>query len=110
MINARVDVHEDGTLGRLDEGLARARAYRAAGADCVYPIMVVDEAAIAAYVEAAGVVNVLALPSAPPLRRLAALGVARVSFGAVLWRASLAAAETAWRDFEPSAGGSAQQT
>jgi 2-methylisocitrate lyase-like PEP mutase family enzyme len=100
VVNARVDVHADGSLERLDEGLERARAYRAADADCAYPIMVVDEAAIAAYVEAAGVVNVLALPTAPSLARLAALDVARISFGPRLWRASLAAAEATWRDFD----------
>jgi 2-methylisocitrate lyase-like PEP mutase family enzyme len=99
VLNARVDVHLDGGLDRLDEGLARAAAYRAAGADCVYPIMVVDEPTIAAYVQAAGVVNVIAAPSAPGLARLASLGVARVSFGSRLWRASLAAAEAGWRDF-----------
>jgi 2-methylisocitrate lyase-like PEP mutase family enzyme len=99
VLNARVDVHLDGTLDRLDEGLARARAYREAGADCVYPIMVVDEPAIAAYVVAAGVVNVIASPAAPPLPRLRSLGVARVSFGPRLWRESLAAAEAGWRGF-----------
>src|SRR6476661_2497852 len=34
VINARVDVHLRG--GTLEDGLERARAYRAAGADCVY--------------------------------------------------------------------------
>jgi 2-methylisocitrate lyase-like PEP mutase family enzyme len=99
VVNARVDVHLDGRPDRRSEGLARARAYREAGADCVYPIMVLDEPTIAAYVEAAGVVNVIAAPGAPGLARLAALGVARVSFGPRLWRASLEAAEAGWRDF-----------
>jgi 2-methylisocitrate lyase-like PEP mutase family enzyme len=93
VLNARVDVHLRGA--GLDEGLARARAYRAAGADCVYPIFCDDEEAIRAYVATAGVVNVHARPSAPPLARLAELGVARVSFGASLFRAALDAAVAA---------------
>ncbi|MEA2254045.1 MAG: hypothetical protein QOG35_90 [Solirubrobacteraceae bacterium] len=93
VLNARVDVHVRG--GSLDDGLARARAYRAAGADCVYPIFCDDEDAIRAYVEAAGAVNVHARPSAPPVARLAELGVARVSFGGSLFRAALDAAVAA---------------
>jgi 2-methylisocitrate lyase-like PEP mutase family enzyme len=90
VLNARVDVHLRG--GGLDDGLARARAYREAGADCVYPILCHDEAAIGAYVEAAGIVNVHLHPQAPPLARLAALGVARASYGATLFRVALEAA------------------
>ena len=57
------------------------RAYRDAGADCVYPIGVTEEAAIARYVELGAPVNVLLSPGAPPVARLAELGVARVSLG-----------------------------
>jgi 2-methylisocitrate lyase-like PEP mutase family enzyme len=90
VINARVDVHLRG--GTLEDGLERARAYREAGADCVYPIFVQGEEAIAAYVEAAGVVNVNLGPNTLPVATLAALGVARASFGAYLYKRSLAAA------------------
>ena len=90
VINARVDVHLRG--GTLEDGLARARAYREAGADCVYPIFVQGEEAIAAYVEAAGVVNVNLGPNTLPVATLAELGVARASFGAYLYKRSLAAA------------------
>ena len=79
VVNARVDVHLRG--GSTDEALARAAAYRDAGADCVYPIAVVDEATLAQFVELGVAVNVLLRPGAPPLRRLAELGVARVSLG-----------------------------
>ena len=82
VLNARVDVHLRG--GSTDEALARARAYRDAGADCVYPIGVADEATIAAFVELGVPVNVLLLPGAPPIARLAELGVARVSLGGIL--------------------------
>jgi len=90
VLNARVDVHVRG--GTLEDGLVRARAYREAGADCVYPIFGHEEEAIAAYVEAAGVVNVNLGPNTLPVATLAALGVARASFGAYLYKRSLAAA------------------
>src|SRR2546427_11359563 len=57
-INARVDVilaeHSARPVEHLDEGIARARAYLDAGADCVYPIFLHDERTIAKFVEAAG--------------------------------------------------------
>jgi 2-methylisocitrate lyase-like PEP mutase family enzyme len=98
VVNARVDVHLRGGAD-LADGLDRARAYRAAGADCVYPIAVVAADSIAAYVEAAEVVNVYAMAAAPSLARLTELGVARVSFGPRLARIALLAAEQEWRDF-----------
>ena len=70
------------------------RAYREAGADCVYPIFCHDEEGIAAYVQAAAVVNVHVHPSAPGLARLAELGVARASFGGSLFRAAMEAASS----------------
>ncbi len=79
VLNARVDVHLRG--GRTSEALERARAYADAGADCVYPIGVADEATIAAFVELGVPVNVLLRPGAPPIARLAELGVARISLG-----------------------------
>jgi 2-methylisocitrate lyase-like PEP mutase family enzyme len=91
VVNARVDVFlaaasERGPqLPLVDEAVGRATAYLEAGADCVYPILLREEAAIAAFVEAVpGPVNVLAHPQAPPLARLAELGVARVSYGGLL--------------------------
>jgi 2-methylisocitrate lyase-like PEP mutase family enzyme len=83
--------------GTLEDGLARARAYREAGADCVYPIFCHAEAGIAAYVEAVGVVNVHVHPEAPPIARLAELGVARASYGGTLFRVALQAAV----DYQP---------
>jgi len=88
VINARVDVfladHGARPVEHLDEGIARARAYLDAGADCVYPIFLHDERTIAKFVEAAGgPVNILAW-QAPPVSRLAELGVARVSYGSAI--------------------------
>jgi 2-methylisocitrate lyase-like PEP mutase family enzyme len=102
VINARVDVylHEGGDPeGRTEEALRRGRLYLEAGADCIYPIMVTDEATITAFVEAfGGMVNVYARPQAPPLPRLAALGVARVSFGPWLHRLAMRETEAVLRD------------
>jgi 2-methylisocitrate lyase-like PEP mutase family enzyme len=92
VVNARIDVHIRG--GTTDAALARARAYRDAGADCVYPIGVADEPTIAAFVETGVPVNVLLRPGAPPIARLAELGVARVSLGHFLHAEMLDALRT----------------
>ena len=99
VINARVDVHvrnvgppED----RLSEAIRRARLYLAAGADCAYPIGVADEPTIVALVGGVGgPLNIYAQPSAPPLARLAELGVARVSYGPWLHRLAMQAVQRA---------------
>jgi 2-methylisocitrate lyase-like PEP mutase family enzyme len=92
-LNARVDVYirlRDATPDeQLDVALARARAYAGAGADCVFPIFCVDETAIGTLCrETSSAVNVLAVPGAPPIARLAELGVRRVSFGSGIMRIS----------------------
>jgi 2-methylisocitrate lyase-like PEP mutase family enzyme len=94
VINARIDVFlddvgfgADSTAARLDEAIRRARLYVSAGADCVYPIRMTSPSDIRAIVdETGGRVNVLGAPDAPTVTELAALGVARVSFGAGLYR------------------------
>lgn len=95
VVNARVDVfiREWGEPSqRLDEAVRRGRLYLEAGAACVYPIWLADEETIARLVDAlAAPVNVLYRRGAPSLRRLAELGVARVSLGPGLHRAAEAA-------------------
>lgn len=92
VINARIDVflsgEEDGAQGDLvAEALLRAQAYFEAGADCVYPIALSEAGALAAFMaEAPGPVNILATPQAPSVAELAGLGVARVSYGTLLYR------------------------
>jgi 2-methylisocitrate lyase-like PEP mutase family enzyme len=85
VINARVDVYlpktEVSAADQLAEALTRGRRYLAAGADCVYPILVAGEQNIAALVEGLGRVNVMFRPGGLALPRLAELGVARVSWG-----------------------------
>ena len=88
VLNARVDAPG------LDEALHRALLYRAAGADCVYPIKLSERDDLHAFV--AGVdapVNVLVRPGSPSLGELRELGVARVSFGPGLQLVALSALE-----------------
>jgi 2-methylisocitrate lyase-like PEP mutase family enzyme len=93
VVNARVDVHLLGVgpeESRLEEALRRARAYAAAGADCIYPITVSDDETLSAFVAEAGApVNVLARVG-EPLERFRSLGVARISFGSGIGNAAAA--------------------
>ncbi|HUH29781.1 MAG TPA: isocitrate lyase/phosphoenolpyruvate mutase family protein [Rhodanobacter sp.] len=96
VINARVDLwlHDDphDAAARMDEALLRARAYLAAGADCIYPIGLGDPAALATFVHALDCpVNVAAGPGMPGLQELARIGVARVSTATRLTTLALAA-------------------
>ena len=86
VVNARIDVFLLGE-GAMPDALERAHAYLDAGADCVYPIALADRGAVREFVaEARGPVNILALPQAPSLDELAELGVARISYGSLLFR------------------------
>ncbi len=70
--------------GRADlaDTIERLRAYQAAGADVLYAPGLTDPADIQAVLDAVDrPVNVLARPGLPPVARLAALGVSRVSVG-----------------------------
>src|SRR3954453_6164620 len=94
VINARVDIFPGpspagagpGTQEELvPEALRRANAYIEAGVDCVYPIVLWETDALRRFrSEARGPVNVVRLPHGPPLAELAAMGVARVSWGILL--------------------------
>ena len=100
VINARVDVFVGpflagagpGILEELvPEALRRANAYLEAGVDCVYPISLWETDALRRFIsEVRGPVNVIRLPQAPSLAELAALGVARVSWGTLLHRDAMA--------------------
>ncbi|MFI7706977.1 isocitrate lyase/phosphoenolpyruvate mutase family protein [Nonomuraea sp. NPDC049480] len=93
VINARVDVYLHGRTSR-QEAVERGRRYLEAGADCVYPIGLGDEAEIQALAaELEGPVNILFRPGTPSLGRLAQLGVARISFGGGLQQAAHAYAQ-----------------
>ncbi|MDE3155734.1 MAG: isocitrate lyase/phosphoenolpyruvate mutase family protein [Acidobacteriota bacterium] len=94
VINARTDVYLAALgepAGRFDETVARALAYRAAGADCIFVPGVRDAATIARLVRAIGApLNILAGPGSPDVAGLQQLGVARVSVGSGPMRATLA--------------------
>jgi 2-methylisocitrate lyase-like PEP mutase family enzyme len=101
VINARIDVFlhpflaggaGPGTQEELvPEAVRRARAYLEAGVDCVFPIVLWEADALRLFTsEVRGHVNVVALPPAPSLSALAELGVARVSWGVLLFRDAMA--------------------
>ena len=100
VINARIDVFlgpllagaGPGTQEELvPEALRRARAYLEAGVDCVYPIVLWETGALRSFMsEVRGPVNVVRMPQAPSLAELAALGVARVSWGHFLFHDAMA--------------------
>ena len=82
VINARADPYLRGRDNALDESLLRGRLYLDAGADCVFPAGVKEEADIERLVgELDGPVNVLLVPGIAEPSRLAELGVARISAG-----------------------------
>ena len=99
VINARVDVFvgpfvaDPGAAQAelVPEAVRRANAYLEAGVDCVFPILLWETDALRTFCEEIhGHVNVLRLPHAPSLPELAALGVARVSWGLLLHRDAMA--------------------
>ena len=85
VINARTDAlrfGEGDEEERFNEAIRRASAYRDAGADCVYPMGLVDHSSISAFVKAVDFpVNVMVRKGLPSVGELERLGVARVSFG-----------------------------
>jgi 2-methylisocitrate lyase-like PEP mutase family enzyme len=95
VINARVDtflLQADSVDEQLAEGVHRSRLYLDAGADCVYPIGLADEAVIDAFIQqVSGPVNILSRRGAPSIDRLAQLGVRRVSMGSGLYRTAMKA-------------------
>ena len=88
VINARVDSFRGAADERalLSEGIARAKAYFEAGADCVYPIHLRTPELIGEFAaQVGGPVNAPYPPGGPGLAALAELGVARISLGGGLW-------------------------
>jgi len=85
VINARTDALRFGRGNeeeRFKEATRRAIAYRDAGADCVYPMGLVDATSIKRFVKALDFpINVMVRKGIPRVSELERLGVARVSFG-----------------------------
>jgi 2-methylisocitrate lyase-like PEP mutase family enzyme len=93
VINARTDVYlmpigPEAT--RFERTVERLRAYRAAGADCVFAPGLIDRALIEKLVKTvAAPLNILVSPGCPPIPELQKLGVARASIGSGVMRTTL---------------------
>lgn len=91
-INARTDIFlkakpDDHSVDMLNDAIARAKTYGDAGANGFFAPGLVDEDMIERLCAECGLpVNIIALPDAPETSRLAALGVARVSYGPVPYK------------------------
>ncbi|SRR5438105_1078001 len=93
VLNARTDVYlmpigPEAT--RFERTVERLRAYRDAGASCLFAPGVYDRDTIAKLLKAAEApLNILANPACPPIAELERIGVARVSAGSGLMRAAM---------------------
>ena len=93
VINARTDVYlmpigPEAT--RVERTVERLRAYRAAGADCVFAPGVKERELIEKLVEAVSApMNILVTPGCPSIPELEKLGVARASIGSGVMRSAL---------------------
>jgi 2-methylisocitrate lyase-like PEP mutase family enzyme len=93
VLNARTDVFLM-PIGpeptRFERTVERLRAYRDAGADCLFIPGLYDRDTIAKLVKAVEApLNILANPACPPLAELEKIGVARVSSGSGIMRAAM---------------------
>ncbi|MEU2431644.1 isocitrate lyase/phosphoenolpyruvate mutase family protein [Streptomyces sp. NPDC007861] len=101
-INARIDTHRlppgDRTAW-LDETLARARAYAAAGADGILVLGTPDAETVRTLVSSQPLpVNVLAGPGSLPVSELAEAGAARISAGSSIAEAAYGLVRRAARE------------
>ncbi len=93
VINARTDVYLvpiGPEVTRFEQTVERLRAYRAAGADCVFAPGVKERDLIQKLVKAVGApMNILVTPGCPPIPELQKIGVARASIGSGVMRSTL---------------------
>ncbi|HMD09650.1 MAG TPA: isocitrate lyase/phosphoenolpyruvate mutase family protein [Candidatus Acidoferrum sp.] len=103
VINARTDVYlmpigPEAT--RFERTVERLRAYRNAGADCLFVPGLCDREIIAKLVKALDApLNILASPGCPSLDELEKIGVARVSAGSSAMRAAMGAFQRVAKDW-----------
>jgi 2-methylisocitrate lyase-like PEP mutase family enzyme len=99
VINARTDVYlakVGEPAARFAETVSRLNAYRQAGADCLFVPGVTDMPTLTQLVRSvAGPLNVLAGPGMPSVTDLQRIGIARLSVGSAIMRATLALARDA---------------
>jgi 2-methylisocitrate lyase-like PEP mutase family enzyme len=102
VINARTDVYlanVGDVASRFGETLRRLNAYREAGADCLFVPGVTDIPTLTQLVHSVpGPLNVLAGPGMPLVADLQRIGIARLSVGSGIMRATLAVARDAAED------------
>ncbi|NEB81178.1 isocitrate lyase/phosphoenolpyruvate mutase family protein [Streptomyces sp. SID14478] len=91
VLNARIDAFIRGVDDPVGETIERARAYVAAGADCVYPIGAPAEALPRLRAGIEGPINIGAPPGGPSLAEWGELGATRITFGPGLQRRATAA-------------------
>ena len=93
VINARTDLYLmqiGDAVTRFDRACERLKAYRDAGADCLFIPGIAREDLIARFVETLQFpINILAVAGTPPIARLKELGVARVSVGSGMMRSAM---------------------
>ncbi|MEU0092047.1 isocitrate lyase/phosphoenolpyruvate mutase family protein [Kribbella sp. NPDC006257] len=82
VINARVDNFL--YSGQVDDAIARGRAYRRAGADCIYPILAPLDTLPHLATEIGGPLNAHATPTTPTAATLIAAGATRITYGTSL--------------------------
>lgn len=93
VLNARTDIYllpigPEST--RFERTVERLRAYRDAGASCLFAPCLYDRETIAKLVKAVEApVNILANPACPPIAELEKVGVARLSAGSGVMRAAM---------------------
>jgi 2-methylisocitrate lyase-like PEP mutase family enzyme len=93
VLNARTDIYlmpigPEAT--RFERTVERLRAYREAGADCLFAPGVYDVETIKRLVKAVEApLNILANPACPPVAEMEKAGVARVSAGSGIMRAAM---------------------
>jgi 2-methylisocitrate lyase-like PEP mutase family enzyme len=102
VVNARIDIFRSRgqvTDEMLEEGITRAKAYLAAGADCLFPIRLQDEVRIEEFARRLGApVNIMLTPTAPSVQRLAELGVSRISLAGGIMRHAYDSARVALQE------------
>jgi 2-methylisocitrate lyase-like PEP mutase family enzyme len=103
VINARTDVYLmpiGPAATRFERTVERLRAYREAGADCLFAPGVCDRAIIAKLVKALGApLNILVSQNCPSLDDLEKMGVARASAGSSAMRAAMGAFQRVAKDW-----------
>jgi len=103
VINARTDIYLmpiGPAATRFERAVERLRAYREAGADCLFVPGLCDREIIEKLVKALGApLNILASQGCPSLDELEKMGVARVSAGSSAMRAAMGAFQRVARDW-----------